>query len=130
MKTDLYTKTVLTVIAVVLSINLLSDFDIMPKAYANDSTQSVVDVRIREIDPIMLGTLPVNIKLIGGLSFKEGGLPIDVIQLGGTPIDRNAGALPIDIKYIGGSGAANSTLDNGRSYLLTDDASKYNSYKY
>ena len=94
MKTDLYTKTVLTVIAVVLSINLLSDFDIMPKAYANDSTQSVVDVRIREIDPIMLGTLPV------------------------------------DIRYIGGSEPAKGALDNGRAYLLIDDASKYNGYKY
>ena len=62
MKTDLYTKTVLTVIAVVLSINLLSDFDIITKAYANDSTQSVVDVRIREIDPVILGTLPVDIR--------------------------------------------------------------------
>ena len=75
MKTDLYTKTVLTVIAVVLSINLLSDFDIMPKAYANDSTQSVVDVRIREIDPIILGTLPVEFR---------GTMPVNIKRIIGS----------------------------------------------
>ena len=101
MKTDLYTKTVLTVIAVVLSINLLSDFDIMPKAYANDSTQSVVDVRIREIDPIILGTLPVEIR----------------------------GTMPVNIKTIIGRKPAVGAFDDGSVYFLIDEASKYGGYK-
>ena len=36
MKFDLYTKSILTVIAICLTINVLKDFDIMPKAYANE----------------------------------------------------------------------------------------------
>ena len=104
MKTDLYTKTVLTVIAVALSINLLTDFDIITKAYANDSTQSVVDVRIREIDPIMLGampvefrgTMPVNIEQVDGMTFR-GALPINISALQGSILGD---ALPVKVQDI------------------------------
>jgi len=65
MKTDLYTKTVLTVIAVALSINLLTDFDIITKAYANDSSQDAVNVRLVEIGPFV-GNLGIDLRQIGG----------------------------------------------------------------
>lgn len=38
MKTDLYTKSVLTIIAVCLSLNAVKDFDLIPSAYAADNT--------------------------------------------------------------------------------------------
>ena len=96
MKTDLYTKTVLTVIAVALSINLLTDFDIITKAYANDSTQSVVDVRIREIDPVIIGTLPVNIEQVDGMTFR-GAMPINISALQGSILGD---ALPVKVQDI------------------------------
>ena len=51
MKTDLYTKTVLTVMAVALSINLLSDFDIITKTYANETSAfAPMQVEIVSVD--------------------------------------------------------------------------------
>jgi hypothetical protein len=74
MKPDMYTKAVLTIIAIALSLHLLKEFDIIPKAYAGpiaNSTKNnyglvpinpdgsinvkinsdqVVDVRLRGID--------------------------------------------------------------------------------
>jgi len=44
MKLDLYLKSVLTVIAVCLTINVLKDFDIIPKAYANESLELPPDL--------------------------------------------------------------------------------------
>lgn len=38
MKTDLYTKTILTVIAVCLSLNLIQELEIIPSAYASGSS--------------------------------------------------------------------------------------------
>ena len=38
MKTDRYTKTVLTIIAACMVVNLLKEVDILPKAYANTPT--------------------------------------------------------------------------------------------
>lgn len=43
MKTDLYTKTILTVIALCLTVIVLKDIQIIPTAYASDKT--VVDTR-------------------------------------------------------------------------------------
>ena len=56
MKLDLYSKSVLTVIAICLTINVLKDFDIMPKAYANEPLKN---------EPKLLsnknyGLIPVN----------------------------------------------------------------------
>jgi hypothetical protein len=38
MKTDLYTKTILTIIAICLSINIVKDFDIIPAAFAGNTS--------------------------------------------------------------------------------------------
>ena len=72
MKIDLYTKTVLTVIAVVLSINLLTDFDIMPKAYANNSSQKTINVKIVDVAPY--ATMDIDIRQIGGSPISKGTL--------------------------------------------------------
>ena len=37
MKTDTYTKVVLTVIALVLTFNIVKDLEVLPKAYANET---------------------------------------------------------------------------------------------
>ena len=69
MKLDLYTKSVLTVIAVCLTINVLKDFDIMPKAYAgetklnNENKLNLLPNKNYGLIPVNAdGTIDVNIK--------------------------------------------------------------------
>ena len=70
MKTDLYTKVILTVIALCLTLNVVKDFDIIPSAYAfNGSPETnpllaplseTIDVRIVDINTY--DELNVNLK--------------------------------------------------------------------
>ena len=65
MKTDLYTKAVLTIIALCLAINILKDFDFIPKTYANDmkTTENHLPNTNYAVVPVNKdGTIDVNIK--------------------------------------------------------------------
>ena len=66
MKLDLYTKSILTIIAICLTINVLKDFDIMPKAYANEpvkNQQNLIPNKNYGLIPVNAdGTIDVNIK--------------------------------------------------------------------
>lgn len=76
MKTDFYTKTILTIIAVCLTINVVKEFEIIPKAYASKdnvetssdyklvpiSENNTLDVRI--VDIATYDELDVNIKSV------------------------------------------------------------------
>jgi len=76
MKTDLYTKTILTIIAICLTINVVKDAELIPSAYADDAndplksvpvsnlgtTTEVIDVRIVDINTY--DELNVNVKSI------------------------------------------------------------------
>ncbi|PXV69224.1 hypothetical protein CLV62_101493 [Dysgonomonas alginatilytica] len=63
MKTDLYTKTILTVIAVCLTVNLLKEFEIIPAVQANTAATAPAPI------PAATQTAPidVNITHIGGI---------------------------------------------------------------
>ena len=55
MKTDFYTKTVLTIIALCLSILTLQNIDIIRKAYASESNKNI------NLDPLKnYGLVPIN----------------------------------------------------------------------
>ena len=77
MKTDLYTKTVLTVIAICLTVNLVGELELIPKAHASTSdpvtpnteyalvpisNMETMDVRIVDINTY--DELNVNIKSV------------------------------------------------------------------
>ena len=72
MKTDLYTKSLLTIIALCLSFQVFQDLDLVPKAYANDENSNTLnnnspilapmDVRIVDINTY--DALNVNLKEI------------------------------------------------------------------
>ncbi len=66
MKLDLYTKSILTIIAICLTINVLKDFDIMPKAYANEPLKNELNLLPNKnygLIPVnAYGTIDVNIK--------------------------------------------------------------------
>ena len=66
MKLDLYTKSILTIIAICLTINVLKDFDIMPKAYGNEPLKNELNLLPNKnygLIPVNAdGTIDVNIK--------------------------------------------------------------------
>lgn len=71
MKTDLYTKSVLTVIAICLSFQVFQDLELFPKAYANEPvTNSLNDLPalapmdVRIVDISTYDALNVNLKEI------------------------------------------------------------------
>ena len=93
MKLDLYTKSILTVIAICLTINVLKDFDIMPKAYAKESLKNEPDLLPNKnygLIPVNAdGTIDVNIKSssemdvnITGISTSDE-LDVNIDEIGG-----------------------------------------------
>lgn len=67
MKIDNYTKTILTIIAICLTINVVKDFDVFPSAYAAEKIEAnpvneVMDVRIVDINTY--DELNVNLKSV------------------------------------------------------------------
>ena len=66
MKTDLYTKTVLTVIAVCLTVNLLKEFEVIPTAKANTTTAQTSQPTV-----IKNETVDVNITHMAGVPLTK-----------------------------------------------------------
>jgi hypothetical protein len=62
MQTDLYSKTILTIIAICLVIIVVKQVDIIPNAHAENSANIVYDPNYRLIKTNADGTIDVNIK--------------------------------------------------------------------
>lgn len=119
MKTDLYTKSVLSVIAIALLILVLQNSKMVNEAKAEktnfNSFASVpvnedgsinvklveeMDVNIRSIGGNSIyGSLPVNLKEISGSSFY-GSLPVNIKEMNGSTV--NSGGLPVNIEAVNG----------------------------
>jgi hypothetical protein len=110
MKTDTYTKTILTVIAVCLSINVIQTLDIIPAAYATNSkpetpavaynvvpvsSNQVMDVRIVDINTY--DEMNINIK---GIDTSEE-LKVNLKSIDTTD------ELDVNIDEVGGSWVSN-----------------------
>ena len=105
MKTDLYTKTILTIIALCLTYNVVSDFDFIPSAYAADnkidteitseyklvpiSNMETIDVRIVDINTY--DELKVNITSID----TNDEMDINIDEIGGSWVSSGG---PINVK--------------------------------
>ncbi|MBT8261208.1 MAG: hypothetical protein KJO05_00190 [Bacteroidia bacterium] len=61
MKTDLYTKSVLTVIAICLTVNLIGQLDLIPKAHASESNPSEVSTEYAVVPISDMETMDVRI---------------------------------------------------------------------
>lgn len=110
MKTDLYTKIVLTIIAVVLSINLLKEFDFIAPAHAGEVSaipaaniaspkiEGVMDVNIVRIDGRSIGSygLDVNLKGINGSNPSYSTLNVNVKEAGGSSVSSSSG-MPVKV---------------------------------
>jgi hypothetical protein len=119
MKTDLYTKSVLTVIAVALGFIALENFHFTNEAKAehpdfnkfatvpvnsdgsiNVKVVSDMDVNIHSIGGSSIyGSLPINLKEIGGSSFY-GNLPVNIKEISGSSFGTYG--MPVDIKAVNG----------------------------
>jgi hypothetical protein len=119
MKTDLYTKGVLSIIAVALVILVIQNTKIVNEARAeksnfnNFATVPVnadgsinvklindMDVNIHSIGgSSVYGYLPINLKEIGGSSFY-GAVPINIKEMSGSSI--NSGGIPVNIEAVDG----------------------------
>jgi hypothetical protein len=106
MKTDFYTKLILSIIAICLSINVLKDFDLFPSAYASEGANpgkttnyklvpvddfNTIDVRIVDINTY--DELNVNLKSID--TYDEMKVNIKSIE--------TTDELDVNIDEIGGS---------------------------
>lgn len=125
MKTDLYTKAVLTVIAIALLALVFKNGTIVNEAKAgktvysrytsiplnedgsiNVKLVSDMDVNIKSIGgSSVYGTIPMNLKEIAGSSFY-GTLPINIKEYGGSSVSSSG--LPVNIESLNGSSVYSS----------------------
>lgn len=93
MKVDKFTKIVLVVIAVNLTIITVKDLDIIPKAYANESTKNV------EFTPNMnYGLVPLNED--GSINVRLNSLQVidvNITEIGGGYVSYG-GPVPVEIE--------------------------------
>lgn len=104
MKTDLYTKTLLTVIAAALTVIVLQHIDLFPKANASGSNAGFISVPLNpdgSMNVRVVDNMKVDIAAIGGNSIY-GALPVNMKELGGSSISSNG--LPVNIEAVNGSG--------------------------
>ncbi len=91
MKTDLYTKTILTIIAVCLVIIVIKQVDIIPNAHAENSAKVVYDPNYRLIKTNADGTIDVNIKS------SSSSIDVNLVKV------KNSDPVDVNIKKIGGN---------------------------
>ena len=86
MKTDFYTKTVLTVIAICLTIIVLKEVEIIPKAYAGPSENNLNT-------SMNYGLVPLN---------KDGSIDVKIVS--------SSDKIDVNIEEVGGFWVGGSTL--------------------
>lgn len=104
MKTDVYTKTVLTVIAGALTIIAFQNADFFPKANGSKLNSGFTTVPVNPDDSIHVKfteTMKVNVVEVGG-SYIYGALPINIKELSGSSISSSYG-IPVNIEAVDGS---------------------------
>jgi hypothetical protein len=96
MKTDLYTKTVLTIIAVCLSVLTLQSIDIIPKSYASGNEKTSITTAPKNYGLVPVnddGTIDVNITRIS--TYDE--LDVNIDEIGNASLS-SGGPIPVTIK--------------------------------
>lgn len=104
MKTDIYTKAVLTVIAGALTIIAFQQTEIFTKANAGANSPSFATVPVNadgSINVKFTETMKVNVAEVGG-SYIYGALPINIKELSGSSISSSYG-IPVNIEAVDGS---------------------------
>ncbi|MRT16059.1 hypothetical protein F3C99_03710 [Vitellibacter sp. q18] len=109
MKTDNYTKTILTIIAICLTINVIKDFELVPSAHASEIVENkpiseVMDVRLVDINTY--DELNVNLKSVDTydevkVNLKKietsDELDVNIDEIGGGWVS-NGGPIPVKVQ--------------------------------
>lgn len=111
MKPDIYTKTILTVIAAALVMLVIQNTTIVNEARADKANfNKFATVPVNNDGSINVklisDQLDVNLKSIGGSSVY-GALPINLKEVGGSSVH---GALPVNFKEVNGSSISSNGL--------------------
>ncbi len=111
MKTDIYTKTILTVIAAALVLLVIQNTTMVNEAKADKTNfNKFATVPVNNDGSInvklLSDQLDVNLKSIGGSSVY-GALPINLKEVGGSSVH---GALPVNFKEFNGSSIGSNGL--------------------
>lgn len=111
MKPDIYTKTILTVIAIALVLLVIQNTTIVNEAKADKTNfNKFATVPVNNDGSINVklisDQLDVNLKSIGGSSVY-GALPINLKEVGGSSVH---GALPVNFKEVNGSSISSNGL--------------------
>ncbi len=104
MKTDAYTKTVLTIIAAALIFIASQQAELFPKANASKINSGFVSVPLNPDGSINIKfseTMKVNIAEVGG-NYVNSTLPMNVKEINGSSIYGSYG-LPVNIQALSGS---------------------------
>ncbi|WP_026450158.1 hypothetical protein [Aequorivita capsosiphonis] len=105
MKTDKYTKTVLTIIAICLSINVAKDFNFIPSAFANETekTPQIPDGHIIVPENQVMDVRLVNINTSDKLNVNLKGVDTyDELKVNVTKIETKD-LLNVNLHSLGGS---------------------------
>jgi hypothetical protein len=104
MKTDRYTKVVLTIIAACLIINIAEKIDIMPKAYAGDknvpatvgSNYAVVPLnKDGSISVSLTNPAPMDVNIVGIRTSDDLDVNVNLQKIGGY---STYGEIPVKVK--------------------------------
>ena len=103
MKTDIYTKAILTIIAGALSVIAFQQAEILPKANAA-KVNSFLSVPVNpdgSINVKFSDEMKVNISSVGGYPVY-GSLPINLKEVSGSSINTSYG-IPVNVEAVDGS---------------------------
>jgi hypothetical protein len=107
MKTDTYTKTMLTIIAAALMVIAFNQFPFANNSEAHSksfNTYNTLPVNSDgSVNVKIMSDMDVNIKSLGGSSIY-GALPVNVKEMN---LNSVSGTLPVNIKSLNGSGLYN-----------------------
>jgi|ERR1043165_3496184 hypothetical protein len=109
MRTDLYTKTVLTIIAIALVAIVFKKEKMVSEAHAGSSFNRFTSVPVNEdgsINVKLVSDMDVNIRSVGGSSVY-GSIPMNIKEIGGSSF---YGSLPVNLKEFSGSNVSSSGL--------------------
>lgn len=104
MKTDLYTKTILTIIAGALILIAFQNADFVPTANASKANPALLSVPVNpdgSLNVKFSETLKVDVAQVGG-NYVSGTLPINMKEINGSSISGSYG-LPVNIQAVSGS---------------------------
>ena len=103
MKTDLYTKTILSIIAVALIVIAFQNVNLVSTANASKTNPAFVSIPVNpdgSINVKMIDNMKVDIAAVGGSSIY-GSLPVNLKEFSGSSISSSG--LPVNIQAVSGS---------------------------